>query len=535
MSWSLANQKCNCHADNRLEMINIGSHLRYAATRWPDKPALIFENKRWTFRFLNNLANRAAHAFLASGIGRGDRVAILTWNLPEQVASFYGLLKIGAVAVPVSYRLASNEIKYIVENCEAKLLLFDEDCRAAIEPISEDLRRTAKLVYIGTKPRAGDFSFHHFVEAASDGEPEIGAGDADPAFIMYTSGTTGRPKGAVRSHYAEMMGAIIHSLQCGYSHDDITIHNKPLFHIAQLQLQLIPFIMKGGTAVMTRGFDAHETLSLVGKERISVLHGVPTQLVMMMQMDLTNYDLSSLEVGHYGGQTLSDHTTRECMKLFPKAFYNMYGATEITTVLGLDNRARPDRMGSVGREMVNVKTRIIRSGATELADVVQPGEAGQLIVQTPAMMTEYFRMPERTSHAIRDGWYFTGDLSIADDEGFVTVLGRMDHTIKSGGENIHPSEVENVLFEHPGVANAAVVGLRSQKWGEVVCAAIVRRDQGLTAEALEAYCLESPDLANFKRPRHYFFVDNVPSNSTGKVEREQLKAQLGKLRPEPLE
>lgn len=507
-------------------MINIGMQLTYAAMRWPEKAALVFEGRRWTFLALNRLANKAAHAFAAHGIGRGDRVAILTWNLPEQIACFYGLLKIGAVAVPVNYRLAPNEVKYILDDSEAKLLLFDEQCRATVELIAEELSGVKKIIYIGDKPKAGDISFGRFVEIASDAEPEFHSGDADTAFIMYTSGTTGHPKGVVRSHLAEMMGAMIHSLQCGYRHDDIAIHNKPLFHIAQLQTQVIPFILQGGTAVMTRGFDADETLSLVRKERITVLHGVPTQMIMMMQMDLRKYDLSSLEIGFYGGQTLNDQTTRECMRLFSKAFHNIYGATEIITVLGVDYCARPDKLGSVGRQMANVKTRIIHSDASDPDDMVRPGEVGQLIVQTPAMMTEYFRMPERTASSIRNGWYFTGDASVADDEGFVTVLGRTDHTIKSGGENIHPSEVENLLFAHPGIANAAVVGLPSRKWGEVVCAAIVRKDRALTAETLENYCLESPSLANFKRPRHYFFVDDVPSNSTGKVERGKLKAQL---------
>jgi long-chain acyl-CoA synthetase len=516
-------------------MINVGSHLTYAALRWPEKVALVFEGRRWTFRALNSLANKTAHAFAARGVGKGDRVALLTWNLPEQIASFYGLLKIGAISVPVSYRLAANEVKYIVDNSEAKVLAFDEDCRATVELVISDLRTVKTAVYIGDKPQTGDLTFEKFIERASDAEPEIRAGDTDPAFIMYTSGTTGHPKGVVRSHFAEMMGAMIHSLQCDYTHDDIAIHNKPLFHIAQLQTQVIPFILKGGTAVMTRGFDADETLSLVGRERITVLHGVPTQMVMMMQMDLSKYDLSSLRTGFYGGQTLNDQTTRECMRLFPKAFHNIYGATEIITVLAVDYRIRPDKLGSVGRQMANVKTRIIRSEASDAADVVKVGEVGQLIVQTPAMMTQYFRMPERTLTSLRDGWYFTGDASVADNEGFVTVLGRIDHTIKSGGENIHPSEVENLLFEHPGIANAAVVGLPSKKWGDVVCAAVVRKDRALTAEALEKYCLESPDLANFKRPRRYFFVDDVPSNSTGKVEREKLKQRLIAGLPEPLD
>jgi fatty-acyl-CoA synthase len=506
--------------------VNIGSTLTSSAFRWPNKECLVFEGRRWTFRAFNQFANRAAHAFAARGIGKGDKVAFLTWNLPEQVASFYGLLKIGAVPVPVNYRLAANEVKYIVDNCEAKILVFEESLRERVAPIARELRHVEHLVYVGDRPEGKEIPFERFLDGASDAEPRVAASDEDPAFIMYTSGTTGLPKGVVRSHRAELMGAMIQSAECNFRHDDIIIHNKPLFHIAQLQLQVLPFILFGGTGIMTRGFDVHETLSLVESERITCLHGVPTQMVMMMQADLTRYDLSSLRMGFYGGQTLNDQTTLACMRLFPDSFQNIYGATEVLSVIGVDYRRRPDKLGAVGHALANIGARIVKAGSTDPDDVVATGEQGQVIISGPSLMTEYYRMPERTASALRDGWYFTGDAAFQDDEGFMTVLGRIDHTIKSGGENIHPSEVENVLFEHPGIANAAVVGLPSRKWGDVVAAAIIRKDPALTAEALEQYCVASPDLANFKRPRHYFFVDEIPSNPTGKVERHKLKEVL---------
>jgi fatty-acyl-CoA synthase len=318
-------------------------------------------------------------------------------------------------------------------------------------------------------------------------------------------------------------------LECGFRHDDVILNNKPLFHIAQLQLQLIPFVMLGGTNVMTRGFDVEETLSLVGQERLTCLHGVPTQMVMMMQADLSKYELGSLRCGFYGGQTLADDVTRKCMALFPDSFLNVYGATEALTVTTCDYRRHPDKLGSVGHAATAMETRIIRADASDAADLATPGEVGQLIARGPSLLTEYLNLPERTAQALHQGWYFTGDAAFADDQGFVTVMGRMDHTIKTGGENVHPSEIENVLFDHPGIANAAVVGLPSRKWGQAVCAAIIAKDAGLTSEALDAFCRASPNLAAFKRPRRYFFVDEIPSNSTGKVERGKLKEKLAGL------
>lgn len=505
--------------------MNLAATLTQAATKWPDKTALVFEGRRWTYLQWNRWVNKAAHAFRAAGVGKGDRVAFLTYNLPEQVTGFYALLKIGAVPVPINYRLAANEVKYIVDDCRPRILVFEEALRAPVMAIRDSLA-VEKLVYVGAKPEGREIPFDRFVEPGAETEPHAEVGWHDPAFIMYTSGTTGRPKGAVRSHLAETIGSMVMALECGFRHEDVILNNKPLFHIAQLQIQFVPFVQLGGTNVMTRGFDVHETLSLVGEERITVLHGVPTQMVMLVAADLSKYDLSSLRCGFFGGQTLADDVTRKCMRLFPEYFANIYGSTEALVVTTCDYRRRPDKLGSVGKAAVNMDVRVIRAESGDPDDLCRPGEIGQLVVRGPSLLSEYFGLPERTAAAFRRGWFLSGDAAQLDEEGFITVLGRMDHTIKSGGENIHPSEVENVLFKHPAVANAAAVGLPSRKWGQVVCAAIVRRDPQLSAEALDAFCLASPDLADFKRPRHYFFVDEIPANPTGKVERGKLRDLL---------
>jgi long-chain acyl-CoA synthetase len=331
------------------------------------------------------------------------------------------------------------------------------------------------------------------------------------------------------------MGSHSMQVECGFRADDTILNNKPLFHIAQLHLQFIPFVHLGATNVLTRAFDVHETLSLVGSERITVLHGVPTQMVMMVGADLSKYDLSSLRCGFFGGQTLADEITRKVMAWFPDHFSNIYGSTEALAVTGCDYRQHPTKLGSVGKAAVNMAVRVIRTGSRDPGDLCKPGEIGQLITRGPSLLTGYFGLPERTEAAFTQGWFCSGDAAVLDEEGFITVMGRMDHTIKSGAENIHPSEVENVLFKHPGVANAAAVGLPSRKWGQVVCAAIIRKDPALSAAMLDEFCLKSPDLADFKRPRHYFFVDDIPANPTGKVERGKLKDQLTAALPGELE
>ena len=328
--------------------MNLGASLCQAATRWPHKTAVVFEGKRWTYATLNRLVNKAAHAFRAHGVGHGDRVGFLTPNLPEQVIGYYALLKLGAIPVPINYRLAANEVKYILDDCAARLLVFEETLRDHVDPVTADLASVERRIYIGETPAGDELPFEQFITPGAEDEPEAQVLPDDPAFIMYTSGTTGPPKGAVRTHRAEILGAMAMIIECGFRHDDIVLANSPLFHIGQLQLQLIPFVQIGGTNVLTRGFDIEETLATCAAERVTVLHGVPTQLVMLMDADFTRYDLSALRIGFFGGQTLADDVVRRCLSVFPEYFANLYGSTEALLVTVCDYCRYPDKLGSAG-------------------------------------------------------------------------------------------------------------------------------------------------------------------------------------------
>lgn len=516
-------------------MLNLGASLYQAAIRWPNKTAVVFEGKRWTYAAFNRLVNKAAHAFRSHGVHHGDRVGFLTSNLPEQVAGYYALLKLGAIPVPINYRLAANEVKYILDDCAARLLVFEESLRGQVDPVAADLASVERLIYIGDTPAGDELPFDRFIAPGAEDEPEAQVLPDDLAFIMYASGTTGPPKGVIRTHRAELLGAMAMAIECGFRHDDIVLANSPLFHIGQLQLQLLPFVQIGGTNVLTRGFDIDETLTTCAAEHVTVLHGVPTQLVMLMDADFKRYDLSALRIGFFGGQTLADDVVRRCISVFPEYFANLYGSTEALLVTVCDYCRYPDKLGSAGQAAINMEMRIVDQETDDVVSILRAGEVGELITRGPTLMKEYWGLPEKTQTALAKGWYRTGDAAVLDGDGFVTILGRIDHTIKSGGENIHPSEVENLLFEHPEVADAAVVGLPSRRWGQMVVAAVVGLGGALTAEALDHFCRTSPQLASFKRPRRYFFIDEIPSSPTGKVDRARLIEGLTAHLEAPLE
>ena len=508
--------------------MNLAHTLTQAALKWPNKTALVFEGRRWTYAQWNRWVNKTAHAFRAAGIGKGDRVAILTYNLPEQVTAFYALMKIGAVPVPINYRLAANEVKYIVDDSRASILVFEEALRAPVEAIKDSHRRREACL-CRRKPAGREIPFDRLHRAGrrarARGRRRLARPGLHHVHLRHHRPAEGR--GALAP--CRVHGRHVHFRSSAASATTTCIlNNKPLFHIAQLQLQFIPFVQIGATNVHDARLRRARNAFAGRRGAGHVLHGVPTQMVMMVAADLSKYDLSLAPLRLLWRPDARRTTLRaSAWRYFPGYFANVYGSTEALTVTCCDYRRHPDKLGSVGKASIgHGSARHTHRQPGSRVICARRARSVELITRGPSLLTDTSVCPSAPPPPLRSGWFLSGDAAVLDDEGFITVMGRMDHTIKSGGENIHPSEVENVLFKHPGIANAAVVGLPSRKWGQVVCAAIVRRDPALTAEMLDRFCRDSPDLADFKRPRHYFFVDEIPANPTGKVERGKLKDQL---------
>ncbi len=413
---------------------------------------------------------------IAGGLGAapGERVAFVLDNRLETALLYWACQWAGAVAVPLSWRLSEEELDYCCGDCSARVVIRDG---------------------------AG----------LPDGPEHPGALDRDggePSLMLYTSGTTGRPKGVPRSHRADRAGGWSQALQHGYGWGDRTLGVMPLYHTMGIH-SLLAMHLVGGCFVPQARWDAGEALALIEAQRLTSLYLAPTLFHdLVHHPDLARHDLSSVRALGYAGAAMSSGLVRRCAEVFqPEVFVNHYGSTEVYTfTIGRDQRAKP---GCAGRPAVNTRLRLTDNG--EIAVHLSSDEA----------FGGYWNRPDADEKAIRDGWYHTGDTGRIDEDGDLWIQGRVDDMIVSGGENIHPLEVEDVLAGHPGVREVAVVGAPDDRLGHRVVAVIAGT---ATEEELDAHCLDS-SLARFKRPREYRFVDSLPKSSSGKILRRLLRDQ----------
>ena len=510
---------------------NIGLLLKKRAEICPHREAFMeFErNRRFTFAELNNRANRMANGLLNKGICPGDRVTTLVKNSIEFVETYFALAKIGAVMVPVNWRLVAAEIGYIVQDCGAQALIYDSDFDIAVNSLQDREHGALELKHwirrengdAGTPHWAIDYD--DFIAASPIQEPPLGAWDDDNLFIMYTSGTTGRPKGVVHSHTGMLWSQLTSMSTSDMRDGDRWLLALPMFHVGCLSPTSL-LVHRGGTGIIMRELDIGAMFHCIEQEKVTIFMAVPALLQFMLAVpEREQCDISSVRWIATGAAPVPVSLLQKYQALGVSIF-QAYGLTEScgpgTLLLPEDGEAK---VGSCGRPQMHTEIKITDSDGNTIP--MGSNQAGELLIGGPHLMKEYWNNPQATAETLIDGWLHTGDICTWDAEGFVTVCDRMKDMIISGGENIYPAELENVLAACPEVQEAAVIGIASKKWGETPLALIVAAPGASpTTESLQAYCREN--LAGYKVPQLYELVESLPRNPSGKLLKPELRKQF---------
>ncbi len=499
----------------------IGEVLARQARRIPDRIALVDGDLRYTYLELNRRVNKLASALARKGVARGDKVALLMFNCSQMVECYFALAKLGVVAVPVNFRLAGQEMVYILNHSQSRMLVFDGLYNRTIKEIRDRIPGVEDLVTLDKDPEEGFIGYEDLLSEGSEEEPMVPVYDDDDAYIMYTSGTTGRPKGAVLTHKNKMMCCFNGIIEIGLKPTDVYICVPPIFHTAAL-FAVLMHVLLGVKIVLVKIFNPADVAETIAREGGTVIFLVPAMWQMILQVPGAAEKLAGLRIGITGAAIMPLPLKQYVSKTLPNmGLYDALGQTEmspVTTVLKAEDFLRkPD---SVGRPVFNVEIRVVDDAGND----VPVGEVGEITYRGPTMMKEYYRDPSATAEAIVDGWFHSGDLVRLDDEGFVYVVDRKKDMVITGGENVYPAEVEEVLYRHEKVQEAAVIGVPDEKWGERVHAVVVPKPgESLTAEEIIEWC--SGRLAGYKKPRSVEFTDALPRNAAGKV----LKTRLREL------
>ncbi|GAA2847233.1 acyl-CoA synthetase [Pseudonocardia halophobica] len=495
---------------------SIGSLLARTAKKYPDKLAVVHRDTRRTFAELDADANRMANALVARGVRRNRRVAILSHNSYAFVVAYFALARIGAISVPVNFNFTAGEVRYALEDSGARAAIVSE----RLAPTFEEAGVPVELqVVVGA--RDGWVGFDELLAHADAVEPDVEIGDDDPVQLLYTSGTTSAPKGAImtsRNLIAQYVSDIVDG---EYHRDDVELHALPLYHCAALHDFLTPDVYLGATSVIVDSPDPGTILRTVEAEKITKMFCPPTVWIRLLRSpDFDHYDLGSLRKGYYGAAIMPVAVLKELGERLPAIrLFNYYGQTELApnaTVLFPEEQIA--KAGTAGRASLNVETRL----HDDEDNPVPVGQVGEIVHRTPHAMRGYWGKPEATAEAFRNGWFHSGDLGVMDADGYLTIVDRKKDIIITGGENVASREVEDAIYEHPAVSEVAVFGVKHPEWIEAVAAAVVLRE-GATAEPAEIVAHTRERLAGFKAPKYVVVVDELPKNPSGKILKRELR------------
>lgn len=506
---------------NTLDFLSISNAI------CPDRVCVVFEGKRYTYSQVNERSNRLANALLGWGVKKGDRVAIIQVNCSQFLETYYAVAKVGAILVPLNFRAKADELSYMLTNAEAVALLVGEryvDMVNGMRPDTASVRN-----YISIDGKTPDMLYYEDVlDSASPDDLTAEVNDEDTTILMYTAGTTGRPKGVPLTHNSFSVYVLENVDPASPDVEEKNVLTVPLYHVAGAQAMLAA-VYGGRTLVVMRQFEVNEWMETVQREKTSRAMLVPTMLKRVIDHpEFDKFDLSTLRVITYGAAPMPFEVIKKAIELMPNVrFINAFGQTETAstiTMLGPEDHiitGTPEEKerklrrlaSSIGRPMSDVEVRII----DEEGKQVPMGEVGEIVARGPRVMGGYWKDSEKTAKAFtKDGWLHTNDTGYMDEDGYIYLSGRADDLIIRGGENISPEEVENALYSHPKIEEAAVIGVPDPEWGQEPMAVVVlKKGEKATAEEIMEHCRQK--LSSFKRPRYVSFVDELPRNPMGKV------------------
>lgn len=504
------------------------------ALLYPEDEAFIYGKERITFAQFNARVNKLIHALSSLGVKKGDGIGILSWNCLEYADVYGAAMKGGFIISPFNPRLKANELEYLINYSKIKVLFIGREFEEMLHSLRPRLPNVTHYLLL-ENVSSGLPLYHDLLKAYSEEEPDVQIKEEDPFLIIYTSGTTGMPRGALYTQGRNIENTRTKAIEIGAEPGDKHIMILPLFHIGGYSHFWAFFYVGGSNVIMPqRSFDPAATLQAIQDERATDLHIVPTHLVTMLALpNIDQYDLKSLRRIWYAASPMPTELLRRGMERFGPIFMQGYGQSESGPEITFFSKKshqvldKPKevqkRLASCGQPSVGVHVRIV----DEHDNDVKPGVVGEVVVQSKMLMVEYWHKPEETQSVVVDGWLHTGDMGYYDENGYIYLVDRKKDMIITGGENVYPREVEEVLYRHPAVAEAAVIGVPDDFWIERVHAEVVLREgQQATKEEIIEYCKRS--LAHYKAPKSIEFVESLPKNPQGKILKRELRGRYWK-------
>lgn len=504
--------------------MNIVNILSQNARRHPDKPALVFEDRSYNYHEFNEMVNKFANGLIELGIKKGEKIAFMMKNSDYFAISYYAAAKTGAVIVPMNFRLVKREVNYILGQSDSVFVICDQEYEQLIYEAKENLPAVRQVITV--EPSVCEESHSIDDTLSKNGtEPSVEILNSDDLHILYTSGTTGNPKGALFDHERVLNVTVGCIGLLGYNTREKFIHVAPLYHAAQLVICMTSSFLLGGFNVIHKEFNPVAMLRDIEKYKITSLFAVPTMFKFLIEVPGgEKYDVSSVQRFLYGAAPMSKEMVRKTMKFFNSDnFYSLCGLTEGgPSGIYLSPEDHNEKVGAAGKDgLLFTEAKIVASEGKE----TEPNVVGEFVLKGDTVMKEYYKKPEETEATLRNGWLYTGDLGYRDENGYIYIVDRIKDMIISGGENVYSVEIENVLGTHPQIADVAIIGVPDEKWGEVVTAVIVSKEnEDIQLEELETFCRQH--LSGYKIPRKTIFVEALPRNTSGKLMKYKLRESV---------